>query len=873
MNFEKYTERARGFVQSAQSLAQRENHQQFTPEHLLKVLLDDPEGLCAGLIDRAGGRAPDALAQTEAALRKLPKVTGAAAGQVYLAPGLARVFTTAESAAEKAKDSFVTVERLLLALSVEKETEAGRLLATVGVTPQTLNAAIESLRKGRTADSATAENAYDALKKYARDLTAAAREGKLDPVIGRDEEIRRSMQVLSRRTKNNPVLIGEPGVGKTAIVEGLALRMVNGDVPESLKDKRLLSLDMGALIAGAKYRGEFEERLKAVLAEVQSAAGGIVLFIDEMHTLVGAGKADGAMDASNLLKPALARGELHCIGATTLDEYRKHVEKDAALARRFQPVFVSEPTVEDTISILRGLKEKYELHHGVRITDAAIVAAATLSNRYISDRFLPDKAIDLVDEAGARLRMQVDSKPEELDSIDREVIRHKIEQEALKRETDTASKDRLKKLEQELADLEERSGALTSRWRAEKEKLGDAQKLKSELEQARLALEQAQRKGEFQRAGELAYGQIPALEKRLAETEAAGAAGSALVEEAVTADHVAQVVSRWTGVPVDRMLQGEKDKLLRMESVIGARVVGQEEAVAAVSTAVRRARAGLQDPNRPIGSFMFLGPTGVGKTELTKALASFLFDDESAMVRLDMSEYMEKHSVARLIGAPPGYVGYEEGGALTEAVRRRPYQVVLFDEIEKAHPDVFNVLLQVLDDGRLTDGQGRTVDFKNTLIIMTSNLGSEFLVVQGEGEDTDEVRDDVMGVVRRHFRPEFLNRVDDIILFHRLKRSHMAAIVDIQLERLSRLLADRKITLALDDQARAWLAQKGYDPAYGARPLRRVILKTIQDPLADLMLSGRVRDGETVPVTAHTDGLVVGETVVGGLRPAGALLN
>ncbi len=873
MNFEKYTERARGFVQSAQSLAQRESHQQFTPEHLLKVLLDDPEGLCAGLIDRAGGRARDALAQTEAMLRKLPKVTGAAAGQVYLSPGLARVFTTAESAATKAKDSFVTVERLLLALSVEKDTEAGKLLAAVGVTPQTLNTAIESLRKGRTADSATAENAYDALKKYARDLTAAAREGKLDPVIGRDEEIRRSMQVLSRRTKNNPVLIGEPGVGKTAIVEGLALRMVNGDVPESLKDKRLLSLDMGALIAGAKYRGEFEERLKAVLAEVQSAAGGIVLFIDEMHTLVGAGKADGAMDASNLLKPALARGELHCIGATTLDEYRKHVEKDAALARRFQPVFVSEPTVEDTISILRGLKEKYELHHGVRITDAAIVAAATLSNRYISDRFLPDKAIDLVDEAGARLRMQVDSKPEELDSIDREVIRLKIEQEALKRETDTASKDRLKKLEQELADLEERSKALTSRWKAEKEKLGDAQKLKSELEQARLALEQAQRKGEFQRAGELAYGQIPALEKRLAETEAAGAAGSELVEEAVTADHVAQVVSRWTGVPVDRMLQGEKDKLLRMESVIGARVVGQEEAVAAVSTAVRRARAGLQDPNRPIGSFMFLGPTGVGKTELTKALASFLFDDESAMVRLDMSEYMEKHSVARLIGAPPGYVGYEEGGALTEAVRRRPYQVVLFDEIEKAHPDVFNVLLQVLDDGRLTDGQGRTVDFKNTLIVMTSNLGSEFLVAQGEGEDTDEVRDDVMGVVRRHFRPEFLNRVDDIILFHRLKRAHMAAIVDIQLARLSRLLVDRKITLAVDDEARGWLAQKGYDAAYGARPLRRVILKTIQDPLADLLLSGRVHDGETVPVTALADGLVVGETVVGGLRPAGALLN
>ena len=725
MNFEKFTERARGFVQSAQALALREGHQQFTPEHVLKVLLDDPEGLASGLIDKAGGRSREALQLVETALAKLPKVGGGGGGQLYLAPGTARLFDQADKIAQKAGDSFVTVERLLLALGMDKGTEAGRILEQAGVNPQVLNAAIEDLRKGRKADSASAENAYDALKKYARDLTEAARAGKLDPVIGRDEEIRRSIQVLSRRTKNNPVLIGEPGVGKTAIVEGLALRIVNGDVPESLVDKKLLSLDMGALIAGAKYRGEFEERLKAVLNEVTAAAGSIILFIDEMHTLVGAGKADGAMDASNLLKPALARGELHCIGATTLDEFRKHVEKDAALARRFQPVFVSEPNVEDTISILRGLKEKYELHHGVRITDAAIVAAATLSNRYIADRFLPDKAIDLVDEAASRLRMQVDSKPEELDELDRRIIQLKIEQEALKRESDPASKDRLLRLEGELDDLQEKSDALTVRWRSEKDKLGAAQKLKEQLETARNELVQAQRRGEYQRAGELTYGLIPDLEKRLAETEAK--AGEVLVEEAVTADHVAGVVSRWTGVPVDKMLQGERDKLLKMEQSLSKRVIGQAEAVKSVSTAVRRARAGLQDPNRPIGSFMFLGPTGVGKTELTKALASFLFDDETAMVRIDMSEYMEKHSVARLIGAPPGYVGYEEGGALTEAVRRRPYQVVLFDEVEKAHPDVFNVLLQVLDDGRLTDGQGRTVDFRNVLIIMTSNLGSDYL--------------------------------------------------------------------------------------------------------------------------------------------------
>ncbi len=856
MNFDRYTDRAKGFVQSAQSLALREGHQQFSPDHLLKVLLDDEEGLAAGLIDRSGGRSREALSAVERALAKRPKVSGGGAGQLYMAPELARVFDSAEKIADKAGDKFVTAERLLLALALEKGTDTAKILADAGVSPQGINTAINDIRKGRTADSASAEQAYDALKRYSRDLTEAAASGKLDPVIGRDEEIRRTIQVLSRRTKNNPVLIGEPGVGKTAIAEGLALRIVKGDVPESLKDKKLLALDMGSLIAGAKYRGEFEERLKSVLSEVQAEEGRIILFIDELHTIVGAGKSEGAMDAGNLLKPALARGELHCVGATTLDEYRKHIEKDAALARRFQSIFVDEPTVEDTISILRGLKEKYELHHGVRITDSALVAAATLSNRYITDRFLPDKAIDLVDEASSRLRMQVDSKPEELDAIDRDLMQLMIEREALRKETDQASKDRLAKLEGEIANLEEQSQAMTARWEAEKQKLGSAQKVKEELDAARNDLEQAQRKGNLARAGELTYGVIPDLEKKLASIETNDGKG-AMVEEAVGPDQIAAIVSRWTGVPVDKMLEGERDKLLKMEEALGQRVVGQKEAVIAVSTAVRRARAGLQDPNRPIGSFMFLGPTGVGKTELTKALAAYLFDDDTAMQRIDMSEYMEKHSVARLIGAPPGYVGYEEGGALTEAVRRRPYQVVLFDEIEKAHPDVFNILLQVLDDGRLTDGQGRTVDFKNTLIILTSNIGAQYLVEQKEGEDTEAVRDEVMAEVRARFRPEFLNRLDEIILFHRLQRQDMGKIVDIQMGRLQKLVEDRKITIELDDAARTWLANRGYDPAYGARPLKRVIQKHVQDPLAEQILAGGVKDGDTVKVSVRDGAITI----------------
>ena len=847
MNLEKFTDRAKGFLQSAQTVAIRMNHQRIAPEHILKALLEDEQGMAAGLIGAAGGDAKRATAEVDAALAKVPAVSGSGA---QATPGLdndaVRVLDGAEQVAQKAGDSYVTVERLLLALALSPTTAAGKALAAAGVKPEALNAAIVQLRGGRTADTASAEDRYDALRKFARDLTEAARDGKLDPVIGRDEEIRRTIQVLARRTKNNPVLIGEPGVGKTAIVEGLALRIANGDVPDGLKGKTLMSLDMGSLIAGAKYRGEFEERLKGVIDEVKGAEGDIVLFIDEMHTLIGAGKSEGAMDAGNLLKPALARGELHCVGATTLDEYRKHVEKDPALQRRFQPVFVGEPTVEDTISILRGLKEKYELHHGVRITDGALVSAATLSNRYITDRFLPDKAIDLMDEAASRIRMEVESKPEEIETLDRRILRLKIEREGLRRETDEASRDRFVRIEEELANLEQESAALTQRWQAEKDKIAGEARLKEQLDAARLELEQAQRSGDLAKAGELSYGRIPALEKQLADAQ--GATKGAMLREEVTADDIAGVVSRWTGIPVDRMLEGERDKLLRMEEVIGKRVIGQAQAVHAVSTAVRRARAGLQDPGRPLGSFLFLGPTGVGKTELTKALAEFLFDDPAAMVRIDMSEFMEKHAVARLIGAPPGYVGYEEGGVLTEAVRRRPYQVVLFDEVEKAHGDVFNVLLQVLDDGRLTDGQGRTVDFTNTLIILTSNLGSQFLAGMREDEEVTSVEPQVMEIVRAHFRPEFLNRLDEVILFHRLGQAHMAPIVDIQVARVGKLLADRKVTLDLTDAARAWLGRVGYDPVYGARPLKRAVQRYLQDPLADLILRGEVKDGATVHV-------------------------
>ncbi len=854
MNIEKFTERSKGFIQAAQTIALRENNQRVLPEHLLKALLDDDQGLASNLISAAGGDAKAVRAHVEASLAKESKVEGAA--QIYLDTQTAKVLAEAEKLAEKAGDSFVPVERLLTALAVTKS-GANDALKAGGVTAQGLNGAINDVRKGRTADTASAEEGYDALKKYTRDLTEAARDGKIDPIIGRDEEIRRAMQVLSRRTKNNPVLIGDPGVGKTAIAEGLALRIVNGDVPDSIADKKLLSLDMGALIAGAKYRGEFEERLKAVLTEVTQAAGEIILFIDEMHTLVGAGKAEGAMDASNLLKPALARGELHCVGATTLDEYRKHVEKDAALARRFQPIFVAEPSVQDTVSILRGIKEKYEVHHGVRITDSALVAAANLSDRYIADRFLPDKAIDLMDEAASRLRMEVDSKPEELDALDREILQKQIEVEALKMEKDAASQDRLAKLVKELSVLEDRSLEMTARWQSERDKLAGARDIKEELDHARNELENAKRQGNLQRAGELTYGVIPGLEKKLAEAEAAEQS-DVMVEEAVTPEQVAQVVERWTGIPVDRMLEGERDKLLRMEEELGKRVIGQHEAVTAVSNAVRRARAGLNDPNRPLGSFLFLGPTGVGKTELTKTLAAFLFDDDQAMVRIDMSEFMEKHSVARLIGAPPGYVGYDEGGVLTEAVRRRPYQVLLFDEVEKAHPDVFNVLLQVLDDGRLTDGQGRVVDFKNTLIVLTSNLGSQALSTLPDGSDTEEARDQVMAAVRGHFRPEFLNRLDEIVIFDRLSRENMDGIVDIQLGTLEKRLAARNITLDVDERARTWLADRGYDPVYGARPLKRVIQKAVQDPLAEKMLAGEVLDGSTVAVSAGPDGLIVG---------------
>ena len=852
MQIEKYSDRLKNLIQSAQSLALRNGHQQLTPLHVLKALLDDEDRLSGNLIEAAGGSATQVAREVDLELAKLPKVEGAGAGQIYLAPETARLFDQAEQLSQKAGDSFVTVEYMLLALALASASKAADILKRAGITAQNLNKAISDIRQGRKADSPSAEQSYEALKKYTRDFTEEARQNKLDPVIGRDEEIRRTIQVLSRRTKNNPVLIGEAGVGKTAIVEGLAQRIVKGDVPETLKSRRLLSLDLGALLAGAKYRGEFEERLKAVLQEV-AAAGDVILFIDELHTLVGAGKAEGAMDASNMLKPALARGELHCIGATTLDEYRKNIEKDAALARRFQPVFVDEPSVEETISILRGLKEKYEVHHGVRITDSAIVAAATLSNRYITDRHLPDKAIDLIDEAASRLRMEIDSKPEEIDEVDRKVIQLKIEREALKKETDAASKERLAKVEQEISDLERRSAELTARWRAEKEKLGTVQRLKEQLDAARGELETAQRRGDLQRAGELLYSVIPALEKQLAQTPAQGQ----MLKQEVTTEEVAEVVSRWTGIPVDRMLEGEREKLLHMDEKLRERVVGQDQAIHAVANAVRRARAGLQDPNRPIGSFLFLGPTGVGKTELCKALAEFLFDDEHAMIRVDMSEYMERHSVARLIGAPPGYIGYEEGGSLTEAVRRRPYQVILFDEVEKAHNDVFNILLQVLDDGRLTDGQGHTVDFRNTLIALTSNLGSEFLAALPEGQPAEAARDQVMEIVRRSFRPEFLNRLDEIILFNRLGRSEMKRIVDIQLRHLQQLLAERKITLKIDDTAKTWLANTGYDPVYGARPLKRVIQRELQNPLATMLLSGTIKDGETVRVSVHDGRLTI----------------
>jgi ATP-dependent Clp protease ATP-binding subunit ClpB len=824
VDFNKLTIKSGEAVAAAQELARRRGNPEVYPEHLCIALLD--QELPRTLVERAGESVDSQRAECEAKLAQKPAVQGSSQ-QPHASTDFARVLDRAEDEMRKLEDEYVSTEHLLLALDVAPRDK--------------LLAALKDVRGSQRVTSQDPEGSYQALEKFGRDLTELAESGKLDPVVGRDEEIRRVIQVLSRRTKNNPVLIGDPGVGKTAIAEGLALRIANGDVPDSLKDRSLMALDMGALIAGAKYRGEFEERLKAVLDEVKGADGQIILFIDEMHTLIGAGASEGSMDAGNLLKPALARGELHCIGATTLDEYQKYVEKDAALQRRFQPVFVGEPTVEDTISILRGLKEKYELHHGVRITDAALVAAATLSNRYITNRFLPDKAIDLMDEAASRIRMEVESKPEEIEKLDRRIIQLKIEEMALAKETDEASRDRLVSLREELANLEQQSSELTTRWQNERDKIAAEGRIKEQLDAARSELDQAQRLGDLAKAGELSYGTIPSLERKL--TEAQAQAGNALLREEVTEDDIAGVVSRWTGVPVDKMLEGEREKLLKMEEMIGARVIGQKDAVSAVSKAVRRARAGLQDPNRPLGSFLFLGPTGVGKTELTKALAGFLFDDDSAMVRIDMSEFMEKHAVSRLIGAPPGYVGYDEGGVLTEAVRRRPYQVVLFDEVEKAHPDVFNVLLQVLDDGRLTDGQGRVVDFTNTLIILTSNLGSQYLTQLDEGQDVDAVEPQVMEVVRGHFRPEFLNRLDEIVLFHRLGQEHMGPIVDIQVARVQKLLKDRKIVLDLTEAAKRWLGRVGYDPVYGARPLKRAVQRYLQDPLAEKLLAGEVPDG------------------------------
>ena len=854
MDLSKFTERARGVIQNAQTLATVQDHQRFMPVHLLKALMDDPEELTRNLIERAQGRPADIATAVDTELRKLPKVSGES-GQLRLDGSVVKVLSEAQKQAQKAQDRFVTVERLLVGLALVKS-PAQAVLAEGGVTAQSLTRAVAEMRQGRTAETTHAEDSFEALDKYALDLTERARSGGIDPIIGRDEEIRRAMQVLSRRTKNNPVLIGDPGVGKTAIAEGLALRIVNGDVPESLQNKRLMALDLGALIAGAKYRGEFEERLTAILKEITAAAGEIILFIDEMHTLIGAGKADGAMDAANMIKPALARGELHCIGATTLNEYRQYVEKDAALARRFQPLMVSEPSLEDTVSILRGIKEKYELHHGVRISDSALVAAATLSGRYITDRFLPDKAIDLMDEAASRLRMQVDSKPENLDALDREILQKQIEVEALRREDDAASLARLADIEKALGMLQDESAVFTAQWQAERDKMAGRRSIKEQLDRARAELDQATRQSDLARAGELSYGVIPQLEKQLSDAEHADS-GGALITEAVRPEHIATVVERWTGIPTSKMLEGERDKLLRMEAALSQRVIGQDVALAAVANAVRRARAGLNDENRPLGSFLFLGPTGVGKTELTKAVAQFLFDDDAAMVRIDMSEYMEKHSVARLIGAPPGYVGYEEGGVLTEAVRRRPYQVVLFDEVEKAHPDVFNLLLQVMDEGMLTDSQGHHVDFKQTLIILTSNLGSQPLNSTPESQDRYATNEDVMAAVRGHFRPEFLNRLDEMVVFNRLQPAHMGAIVDIQLARLQARLASRNISLEVDTKAKSWLAQHGYDASFGARPLKRVLQRHVQDALAELLLSGQIAEDQQVPISAQEGGLVI----------------